>query len=94
MMRKGLMRRLTKSATDISGCTRNSHSTSPTEEEAARAFGTPRNLSDGDDENGCEAEEEGEEGEGEEDDVRPRKGRMMGELHKNCLSGWVGFAHL
>ena len=67
MMRKGLMRRLTKSATDISGCTRHSHSTSPTEEEAARAFGTPRNLS-------SDGEEEGEEGEDqEEDDVnRPR----------------------
>ena len=69
MMRKGLMRRLTKSATDISGCTRNSHSTSPTEEEAARAFGTPRDLSS--DGGGGDGEEE--EGEGEEDDVnRPR----------------------
>ena len=64
MMRKGLMRRLTKSATDISGCTRHSHSTSPTEEEAAQAFGRPRNLS-------SEGEEQGEDQ--EEDDVnRPR----------------------
>ena len=72
MMRKGLMRRLTKSATDISGCTRNSHSTSPTEEEAARAFGTPRDLSS----DGEGGEEEGEgEGEEEGDDVnRPRDG--------------------
>ncbi len=53
MMRKGLVKRLTKSATDISGCKKKSHSTSPEEEN--KSFGTPRNLSD--DESCCDDEE-------------------------------------
>ena len=35
------MKRLTKSASDISGCTKKTHSTSPDEEEKETKFGTP-----------------------------------------------------
>ncbi|TRY76651.1 hypothetical protein TCAL_04074 [Tigriopus californicus] len=39
MMRKGIMKRLSKSASDISGCRKKTHSTSPDEE--SREFATP-----------------------------------------------------
>ena len=41
MLRKNFMKRLTKSASDISGCTKKTHSTSPDEEEKETKFGTP-----------------------------------------------------
>ena len=44
MLRKGLMKRLSKSASDISGCKKRTYSTSPDEEE--HPFRTPKNLSD------------------------------------------------
>ena len=41
MMRKNFMKRLSKSASDISGCTKKTHSTSPDEEEKETNFRTP-----------------------------------------------------
>ena len=68
MLRKGIMKRLSKSATDLSGCKRKSHSTSPDEEKEID-FGHAHDLTDGL-EAGLEADED--EDEEDEDDQRPK----------------------
>ena len=45
MLRKNFMKRLSKSASDISGCKKKTHSTSPEEEEKEGAFSTPTHVS-------------------------------------------------
>ena len=57
MLRKNLMKRLTKSASDISGCTKKTHSTSPDEEEKETKFGTPPEDGASDDEDYYEDEQ-------------------------------------
>ena len=56
MLRKNFMKRLSKSASDLSGCKKKSHSTSPEEEQHPAPFATPTH---------------GSEDEGDEDRVRP-----------------------
>jgi hypothetical protein len=41
MLRKNFMKRLSKSASDLSGCKKKTHSTSPEEEEKEGPFTTP-----------------------------------------------------
>ena len=46
MLRKNFMKRLSKSASDLSGCKKKSHSTSPEEEQKDAPFATPTHASD------------------------------------------------
>ena len=52
MLRKNFMKRLSKSASDLSGCKKKTHSTSPEEEEKEGPFTTPTHVSDGEADDG------------------------------------------
>ena len=81
MLRKNFMKRLSKSASDLSGCKKKTYSTSPEEEEKEGPFSTPRHVSDG------EADEEDGDGAG---GLRPSSAastRSVPEFPANSSSG-------